>query len=238
MFENQHKANEWKSNAKTSIQVSSSGITQAWRQCKGLAPCSHMGHSCVHKLFPLYPTDIATLQVLQIYTVLQIFDSHLGGDIDKTISPRLLNDPYVSPLLIHKIQIFSQNFQRNPFRIKYASLRTSFTMLMNLDTNMSHCYRLLCRDILDNEIGIAEGVAGWVLPWFPSLLRAGGVGEQGTTLTHDKLLIPHPTLNVPRKFVLKSSPNLHQIVGSSSGSWSSPFPWLPFSMTIFHSPLH
>jgi hypothetical protein len=31
----------------------------------------------------------------------------------------------------------------------------TLTTLMNLDTNMSLRYRLLCREILDNEIGIA-----------------------------------------------------------------------------------
>jgi hypothetical protein len=53
--------------------------------------------------------------------VLLKLDSQLGGYVNKTISPRLLNDPQVSPLLRHKIQIFSQSFQCNPFRIKYAS---------------------------------------------------------------------------------------------------------------------
>jgi hypothetical protein len=31
----------------------------------------------------------------------------------------------------------------------------TLTTLMNLDTNMSHRYRLLCGEILDDEIGIA-----------------------------------------------------------------------------------
>jgi hypothetical protein len=35
------------------------------------------GHSHTHKLFPLYPADIATLQTLQINTVSRIFETHL-----------------------------------------------------------------------------------------------------------------------------------------------------------------
>jgi hypothetical protein len=41
------------------------------------------GHSCVHKLFLFYPTDVAILQVTQINTVSQIFDLHLSGGINK-----------------------------------------------------------------------------------------------------------------------------------------------------------
>jgi hypothetical protein len=57
------------------------GSVEDWH----LAPV--WGHSRFHKLFPFYPADIATLQVLQINIVLQIFYSHLSGGIDKTVSP-------------------------------------------------------------------------------------------------------------------------------------------------------
>jgi hypothetical protein len=39
--------------------------------------------------------------------------------------------------------------------------------------------------------GGAGGIAGWVLPCFPSLLMRGGVGEKGTTLTHDNLYLSY-----------------------------------------------
>ncbi len=53
---------------------------------------SMWGLSHVHKLFPLYPADISMLQAHQINTVSQIFDAHLSGGIDKTVSPALMND--------------------------------------------------------------------------------------------------------------------------------------------------
>ncbi len=48
------------------------------------------GHSQIHKLFPFYPADIATLQTLQINTVSQSFETHLSEGIDKDISSDLL----------------------------------------------------------------------------------------------------------------------------------------------------
>jgi hypothetical protein len=41
------------------------------------------------------------------------------------------------------------------FPNKYASSRTNLTTLMILDTNLSHCYRLFCHEILYNENGVA-----------------------------------------------------------------------------------
>jgi hypothetical protein len=61
------------------------------------------GHSRTHKLFPFYPADIATLQTLQITTVSRIFETHLSGGIDKTISPDLLNSLQTYPSLRHKL---------------------------------------------------------------------------------------------------------------------------------------
>ncbi len=42
------------------------------------------GHSQIHKLFPFYPADIATLKTLQINNVSQIFKTHLSGALTKT----------------------------------------------------------------------------------------------------------------------------------------------------------
>jgi hypothetical protein len=60
------------------------------------------GHSRTHKLFPFYPADIATLHTLQINTVSQIFETHLSGGIDKSISPDLLTSLQPYPALRHK----------------------------------------------------------------------------------------------------------------------------------------
>jgi hypothetical protein len=109
------------------------------------------GHSCTHKLFPFYPADIATLQTLQINTVSQIFETHLSGGIDKTISPDLMTSLQVYPSLRHKLQLFDQAFQQMLFKNKYASPRLILATFMHLDTNMSRRNKLLCRSILDAD---------------------------------------------------------------------------------------
>ncbi len=113
------------------------------------------GHSRIHKLFPFYPADIATLQTLQINTVSQIFETHLSGGIDKDISPDKLTSLQDFPSLRHKLRLFAQAFQRMPFRGKYASPRSILATLIQLDTNMSRRNKLLCRNILDADIGVA-----------------------------------------------------------------------------------
>ncbi len=55
------------------------------------------GHTRVHKLFPFYPADLATLETLGIYTVSQIFDTHLSGRIDKSASTDLTQDQIIHP---------------------------------------------------------------------------------------------------------------------------------------------
>jgi hypothetical protein len=42
-----------------------------------------------------------------------------------------------------------------PFRTMFASPRSTVATFMNLDTNMSRPNKLLCRSILESEIGIA-----------------------------------------------------------------------------------
>jgi hypothetical protein len=78
------------------------------------------GHSKVHKLFPFYPVDYATLDTLRITTVSQIFYTHLSGRIDKTTSPELLASLAPYPALQHKIQVFTRAFMHQPFHNKYA----------------------------------------------------------------------------------------------------------------------
>ncbi len=113
------------------------------------------GRSRTHKLFPFYPVDIATLQTLQINTVSQIFKTHLSGGINKTISPDLLTSLKACSSLRHKLRLFAQAFQWMPFRNKYASPRSILATFIHLDTNMSRRNKLLCRNILDAEIGAA-----------------------------------------------------------------------------------
>jgi hypothetical protein len=110
------------------------------------------GHSSVHKLFPFFTADIVILQAHLVNTVSQLFDIHLSGGIDKTASPMLMNVLQAFPFLRHKIELFTQSFHHRPFRNKYVSPRTNLEMLMNLDPNYSHRYRLLCYEILDTEI--------------------------------------------------------------------------------------
>ncbi len=112
-------------------------------------------HSRTHKLFPLYPANIATLHTLRINTVSQIYETHLSGGIDKNISPDLLNSLQAFPSLCHKLRLFSQAFQQMPFRNKYASPRAILASLIKLDTNMSRRYKILCRSILDDYIRVA-----------------------------------------------------------------------------------
>ncbi len=113
------------------------------------------GHSRNHKLFPFYPADIATLQTLGINTVSQIFETHLSGGIDKDISPELLTSLQDYPSLRHKLRLFAQAFQRMPIRNKYASPRSILDTMIRMDTNMSRRNKLICRSILDADIGVA-----------------------------------------------------------------------------------
>jgi hypothetical protein len=113
------------------------------------------GHFRIHKLFPFYPADISTLETLQINTVSQIFETYLSGGIVKDISPDLLTSLQAFPSLRHKLRLFAQAFQRMPVRNKYSSSRTILAFLIQLDLNMSRRNKLLCRNILDAEIGVA-----------------------------------------------------------------------------------
>ncbi len=56
------------------------------------------GHSWTHKLFPFYLANIVTLQVHQINMVFQIFDTHIRGGVDNSISLMLMNDLQAFPL--------------------------------------------------------------------------------------------------------------------------------------------
>jgi hypothetical protein len=113
------------------------------------------GHSRVHKLFPFYPADLATLETLRITTVSQIFDTHLSGRIDKATSPELLASLAPYPALQHKLKIFTRAFLQQPFHNKYSCPRTHLTAIMNLDTNLSRRYKLKCRELLDSAIEVA-----------------------------------------------------------------------------------
>jgi hypothetical protein len=113
------------------------------------------GHLRVHKLFPFYLADHATLETLRITTVSQIFETHLSGRIDKATSPELLASlaPYCT--LQHKLQVFTRAFLQRPFHNKYSCPRTHLAALANLDTNLSRRYKLKCRELLDAAIEVA-----------------------------------------------------------------------------------
>jgi hypothetical protein len=113
------------------------------------------GHTRIHKLFPFYPADLATLETLRIFTVSQIFDTHLSGRIDKSTSPDLLASLAPYPALQHKLRLFTHAFLQQPFHNNYSCPRTILAALVNLDTNLSRRFKLKCREILDTSIGVA-----------------------------------------------------------------------------------
>ncbi len=100
------------------------------------------GHTKVHKLFPFYLADLATLETQRIVTISQIFKTHLSGRIDKATSPELLASLAPYPSLQHKLQIFTPAFLQQPFHNKYGHSRTHLAALVNLDTNCSRAYGL------------------------------------------------------------------------------------------------
>jgi hypothetical protein len=113
------------------------------------------GHTRIHKLFPFYPADIATLETQGIITVSQLFETHLSGRIDKSVSPELMNSLSQYPALQHKIRIFVRAFSQQPYHNKYVCPRTNLAILANQDNNLSRRYRLKCRELLDESIGVA-----------------------------------------------------------------------------------
>ncbi len=86
------------------------------------------GHSCTHKLFPFYPADIATLQILQITTVSQIFESRLSGGIDKTISPDLMTSIKGYPSILDaEIGVASTRQTRTRYNVHILLTIPTFT---------------------------------------------------------------------------------------------------------------
>jgi hypothetical protein len=81
--------------------------------------------------------DLATLATQVITTVSQLFEMHLSGRIDKTVSPDLITylSPY--PALQHKIRIFAQGYSQQLYHNKYACPRTNLAIQVNLDINLS-----------------------------------------------------------------------------------------------------
>jgi hypothetical protein len=113
------------------------------------------GHTKFSKLFPLYPAEVATLEVQRLVTVSQLFDTHLSGRIDKAISPEVLNSLAPYPMLRHKLTLLVQALLRQPFHNKYSCPRTNLAILINLDINLSRRYRIKNREILDADIVVA-----------------------------------------------------------------------------------
>jgi hypothetical protein len=130
------------------------------------------GHTRIHKLYPLYPADLATLEVHGITTVSQLFETHLSGRIDKTISNELLTSLTRYPMLQHKLRLLTQALLHQPFHNKYASPRTNLAALAPIDTNLSRRYHLKCREILDTSIGVAP-------PHYGTTLELEPPGEAG-----------------------------------------------------------
>jgi hypothetical protein len=87
------------------------------------------------------PADLATLETLRIYTVSQIFETHLSGGIDKSTSPELLAALAPYPGVQHKIRLFTQAFLQQPFYNKYSCPRTVLSSIVNLDTNLSRRFK-------------------------------------------------------------------------------------------------
>ncbi len=113
------------------------------------------GHSRIHKLFPFYPAGIATLETQGIITVSQLFETHLSGRIENSVSTDLMTAISQYPMLQHKVRIFVRDFSQQIYHNKYMCPRTNLALLINQDTNLSRRYRLRCRDLLDESIGVA-----------------------------------------------------------------------------------
>ncbi len=113
------------------------------------------GHTKLSKLFPLYPAEVATLEVQRITTVSQIFETHLSGRIDKYISLELMNSLAPYPILQHKLKALMRALLKQPFHNKYSCPRSNLAILANLDINLSRRYRIKNREILDTAIGVA-----------------------------------------------------------------------------------
>jgi hypothetical protein len=113
------------------------------------------GHTKFSKLLPLYPAEVATLEVQRITTVSQLFDTHLSGRIDKAISQELLTSLAPYPMLGHKLKLLVQSLLRQPFHNKYSCPRSNLATLAKLDVNLSRRFRVKNRELLDNTIGVA-----------------------------------------------------------------------------------
>jgi hypothetical protein len=95
------------------------------------------------------------LEVQRLFTVSQLFDTHLSGRIDKAISPEVLNSLAPYPMLRHKLKALVQALLKQPFHSKYSCPRSNLAILTNLDINLSRRYRIKNRELLDAAIGVA-----------------------------------------------------------------------------------
>ncbi len=73
------------------------------------------GHTRVDRLFPFYLADFATLEILGIITVSQIFETYLRVGIDKTFSPDILALLTQYLALQYKLTIVMSAFRHMPF---------------------------------------------------------------------------------------------------------------------------
>jgi hypothetical protein len=95
------------------------------------------------------------LEVQRITTVSQIFDTHLSGRIDKSISPEVMNSLAPYPMLRHKLKALVQALLKQPFHNKYSCPRSNLAILTNLEINLSRRYRIKNRELLHAAIGVA-----------------------------------------------------------------------------------
>jgi hypothetical protein len=109
----------------------------------------------ISKLFSLYPADIATLEVQRIKTISQIFETHLSGRIDKSISPELMTSLTLYPVLQHMLKVFMRALLHQLFPNKYSCPRSNLAILANLDINLSRRDQLKICELLDTSVGVA-----------------------------------------------------------------------------------
>jgi hypothetical protein len=117
------------------------------------------GHTKFSKVLLLYPAEATTLEVQRITTVLQIFDTHLSGRIDKAISPEVMNSLAPYPMLRHKLKALVQALLKQPFHNKYSCPLSNLAILTNLEINLSRRHRIKNRELLDAAIGIRHQFA-------------------------------------------------------------------------------
>jgi hypothetical protein len=126
-----------------------------------------------------------SLETQGIITVSQLFETHLSGRIENSVSSELMTAISRYPALQHKVKTFVRAFSQQMYHNKYVCPRYNLAILVNQDTNLSRRYCLKCRDLLDESIGVA--------PAYQTRIRDGIAirpGQRAFTSAYNLLHLP------------------------------------------------